>query len=334
MSDEGDDTMQSLKVVTLSDIAERLGTSKNTVSRALRDCSDIGAEMKARVKKTATEMGYQPNQVASFIRSRKSRIIAVVISSLTNPFFTISLEFIFNYLTEKNYHPLIIVSNKGNLSYEEIVRCMQSGACGILTYIDLTKDAIDYCEQYEIPVLMCGSKPYDDRISAVYSDSYRCGKLIAQEAIDCGAKRPCYINGPDSTLNENRRDSFMEVLAETNLPCDSYDFNYDNLNASVERIKNLIATNGNDFVLCFNDEIATVLLKAYDGEGGFQGEIYGIDGISKYLPYSRTVKSVGGDLEKISRRCGHILLEKIINDDKKIVREIFPIEIYRAELRQ
>lgn len=331
MSDEGDDNMQSLKVVTLSDIAERLGTSKNTVSRALRDCSDIGAEMKARVRKTAKEMGYQPNQIASFIRSRKSNIIAVVISSLTNPFFTISLEFVFNYFAEKNYHPLIIVNNKGDLTYEEIVRCMQGGACGILTYIDLAKDAIDYCERYEIPVLMCGSKPRDERISAVYSDSSRCGALVAQEAIGYGAKRPCYINGPDSALNENRRDSFMEVLAEAELPCDSYDFNYENLKASVESIKNLVAKNGNDFILCFNDEIATVMLKAYDGEGGFQGAIYGIDGISKYLPYSRTVKSVGGDLEKISRRCGHILLEKIINDDKKNVREVFPIEIYRAE---
>lgn len=326
--------MQSLKVVTLSDIAERLGTSKNTVSRALRDCSDIGVEMKARVKKTAKEMGYQPNQVASFIRSRKSRIIAVVISSLSNPFFSISLDFVFNYLAEKNYQPLIIVNRKNDLAVEDIVRCIQSGACGILTYVDLAKDAIDYCDRYEIPVLQCGSKPHDERVSAVYSDSYRCGKLVAQEAIGYGAKRPCYINGPDSTLNQNRRDSFMGVLAETNLPCDSYDFDYENLTVSVERIKTLIAANGNDFILCFNDEIATVLLKAYDGEGGFQGEIYGIDGISRYLPYSRTVKSVGGDLEKISRRCGHILLEKIINDDKKIVREIFPIEIYRAELGQ
>ena len=45
------------RIVTLDDIAERLGTSKNTVSRALRDCSDIGAAMKERVKQTAMEMG-------------------------------------------------------------------------------------------------------------------------------------------------------------------------------------------------------------------------------------------------------------------------------------
>lgn len=320
--------MQSVKVTTMSDIAEHLGVSVNTVSRALRDCSDIGAETKRRVRITADEMGYQPNKVASFMRTKKSNIIAVVISSLSNPFFSISLDFIFNYLTEMHYHPLIIINNKSDLTIEEIVRCMQSGACGILSYIDLAKNAIDYCEQCEIPVLLCGSKPRDERINAVYSDSFRCGKLVAQEAINYGAKRPCYINGPDSTLNANRRDSFTEVLAEAKLPCDSYDFCYGNLTTSVERIKHLIEKNGNDFIFCFNDEIATVLLKAYDGEGGFQGEIYGVDGISKYLPYSRAVKSVGGDLESISKRCGQILLNKVENGDKKIIREVFPIEIF------
>ena len=52
----GKDGMEK-KVVTLDDIAERLGTTKNTVSRALRDCDDISAAMKERVRQTAMEMG-------------------------------------------------------------------------------------------------------------------------------------------------------------------------------------------------------------------------------------------------------------------------------------
>ena len=120
--------MQNVKVTTLSDIAERMGISVNTVSRALRNCSDIGTSTKAAVKKVADEMGYQPNKVASFMRTKKSNIIAVVISSLSNPFFSISLDFVFDYLTKKNNHPLIIVRKEGDLSVEEVVRCMQSGA--------------------------------------------------------------------------------------------------------------------------------------------------------------------------------------------------------------
>ena len=97
------------RIVTLEDIAERLGTSKNTVSRALRDCSDIGAAMKERVKQTAMEMGYVPNRIAGFLRSKRSNIIAVAITSLTNPFFAIYMDHCTDYMGEKGYRPLISI---------------------------------------------------------------------------------------------------------------------------------------------------------------------------------------------------------------------------------
>ena len=97
------------RIVTLDDIAERLGTSKNTVSRALRDCSDIGAAMKERVKQTAMEMGYVPNKIAGFLRSKRSNIIAVAVNSLTNPFFAICMDHCTDYMGEKGYRPLISI---------------------------------------------------------------------------------------------------------------------------------------------------------------------------------------------------------------------------------
>ena len=66
--------MQNVRVTTLSDIAERMGISVNTVSRALRNCSDIGASTKAAVKRLPTKW------VISQIKSqalcvRKNRIL-------------------------------------------------------------------------------------------------------------------------------------------------------------------------------------------------------------------------------------------------------------------
>lgn len=86
------------RAVTLADIAERIGTTTNTVSRALRDCTDIGPQMKERVKQTALEMGYVPNRIASFLRSKRSNIVAVAVSSLTNPFFNICMDYCIDYM--------------------------------------------------------------------------------------------------------------------------------------------------------------------------------------------------------------------------------------------
>ena len=157
------------KVITLDDIAERIGTSKNTVSRALRDCSDISTAMKERVKQTAMEMGYVPNRIAGFLRSKRSSIIAVIINSLTNPFFSICMDHCTDYMMEKGYRPLVSVVRK-DVGVEDIISCVQNGACGVLTFLGVTDDAVDYCEQNEIPLLVCGVTPRNDRVNAIYSD--------------------------------------------------------------------------------------------------------------------------------------------------------------------
>lgn len=326
--------MRNLKVVTLSDIAAQLGTTKNTVSRALRDCSDISTEMKERVKQTAQEMGYQPNRIAGYIRTKKSNIIAIVISSLSNPFFTICLDYIFNYLMEKDFRPLIVVKREGELCIEDIIRCIQGGACGILTFVDLEPETADYCDQYDIPLLVCGLQPKDERMSAVHSDDYRCGKLTAQEAISLGCKNPCYIGVSDSALerlNSGRRNGFVKVLKAQGLPCTDYIFESADQTSWALKAKKEILENGNDFVFCFNDVVAAAVSEAFSNIEEFKGRIYGVDGVSRYLPYSKRINSVGGDLKKIAVRCGHILLNRILNDDRKIVREIFPTELLRAD---
>ncbi len=314
------------RIVTLEDIAERLGTSKNTVSRALRDCSDIGAAMKERVKQTAMEMGYVPNRIAGFLRSKRSNIIAVAITSLTNPFFAICMDHCTDYMGEKGYRPLISIV-RGELDVEDVISCIQNGACGILSFLDVTDEAIDYCEQNKVPLFLCGFKPRFERVCAIYSDAYQCAKLVAQEAVSCGAKRPCYVGYGRGALNEDRKEGFIATLRSNELSCDIYSFSYYNREQSLEKLKKSVRENENDFVFCFNDEIAASVQETMESVENFRGEIYGVDRFSEYLPYCRKVKSVGGRLSVIGRRTAQLLIRKIEKYDGKIVREIFPVEL-------
>lgn len=314
------------RVVTLDDIAERVGTSKNTVSRALRDCSDISAPMKDKVKQTAMEMGYVPNRIAGFLRSKRSNIIAVTVTSLTNPFFSICMDHCIDYMGEKGYRPLISIVRNG-LDVEDIISCIQNGACGILSFLDVTDDGIDYCEQNEIPLLICGQKPRRDRVCAIYSDEYQSAKLVAQEALAYGAKKPCYVNGVKSQINDERRDNFVSILRGSGLECDIYSYNYYNKELALAKIKNSVQENKNDFIFCFNDEIAAGIQETMEAVKDFRGEIYGVDRFSEYLSYCRKVKSVGGKLGSIGKRSAQLLIRKIEKYDGKIVREIFPVEL-------
>src|SRR5688572_30140295 len=72
-------------MVRLKDIAERAGVSIMTVSKVLRDASDISAATKARVRALAQEMGYVPHAMAVGLRTRATRLLGLVIPGVVNP---------------------------------------------------------------------------------------------------------------------------------------------------------------------------------------------------------------------------------------------------------
>ncbi|MEL7834784.1 LacI family DNA-binding transcriptional regulator [Fodinibius sp. Rm-B-1B1-1] len=73
--------------VTLKNIADALGVSAMTVSRALNDRDNVDEKTKERVRKKARSMGYTPNRVAKSLVSRKTHTIGVVIPEITHAFF-------------------------------------------------------------------------------------------------------------------------------------------------------------------------------------------------------------------------------------------------------
>ncbi len=65
---------------TLKTIAFMTGLGITTVSRALKDAPDIGAETKERVRMVARQLGYQPNRAGVRLRTGKTNVIALVLS--------------------------------------------------------------------------------------------------------------------------------------------------------------------------------------------------------------------------------------------------------------
>jgi LacI family transcriptional regulator len=78
-------------VVSIKDIAKKLGVSPSTVSFVLNGKAKemrISAEMTKKIQQTAEDAGYHPNQVAVSLRTGKSRIIALIVDTISGSFFS------------------------------------------------------------------------------------------------------------------------------------------------------------------------------------------------------------------------------------------------------
>ena len=73
---------------TISDVARRAGVSAMTVSRVINTSGYVSAPTRRRVERAIEELGYVPNVLARQLRSKRTKTIALVLSDITNPFFT------------------------------------------------------------------------------------------------------------------------------------------------------------------------------------------------------------------------------------------------------
>jgi LacI family transcriptional regulator len=111
--------------VAMKDIARELGLPVVTVSKVIRNHSDIGEETRQRVRKRIKELNYQPNMAARALVTGRSYSAGLIVPDLTHPFFAEVASGPSDVLRRKNYS-LPISSSEGDpeLERQEIKRLL------------------------------------------------------------------------------------------------------------------------------------------------------------------------------------------------------------------
>ncbi len=75
-------------MANIRDVAALAQVSPITVSRVLNNPEAVSPETRARVRAAIDELGYIPNQIARSLRSNRTNTLALVLTDITNPFWT------------------------------------------------------------------------------------------------------------------------------------------------------------------------------------------------------------------------------------------------------
>ena len=125
--------------ITIKDIAKALEISSSTVSKAMNDYSDISNETKKKVKEYAEKIGYEPNIHASFLRTKKTKLIGIVVPNLNTNFYSELVASLIVRITKNGYLPIVLNSAESEqVESENLERLMRQKVDGI--FISLTKE--------------------------------------------------------------------------------------------------------------------------------------------------------------------------------------------------
>lgn len=160
--------------VTQQDIAAKIGVSRITVSKALRDHPDISIVMKKKVTDTAKKMGYIPNLIATQLNSRKTFTIGIVVPDLENSFFSYVVDSMIDCAAENQYHVILTVSReKEDVERKNIENLIGMRVDGLLVCNSQeTKDTTIYSQikKMNIPLVFFDRVVKDTGFSSVVFD--------------------------------------------------------------------------------------------------------------------------------------------------------------------
>ena len=103
---------------SLKDLADQLGVSIATVSRALRNSHEVGEEMTQKVKSLAKELNYRPNPFAQSLRKEAPRVIGVIVPNLVTHYYAAVLDGIEDYAVRNGYS-VISANSHENTEHEK-----------------------------------------------------------------------------------------------------------------------------------------------------------------------------------------------------------------------
>jgi LacI family transcriptional regulator len=92
---------------TIDDVAARAGVSKTTVSHVLSGNRPVRGDTRARVERAIADLDYRPDFIARSLRTRQSRIVALVIPDITNPFFPVLARGFEDAFAQRGYRTFI-----------------------------------------------------------------------------------------------------------------------------------------------------------------------------------------------------------------------------------
>ncbi|CUI95184.1 LacI family DNA-binding transcriptional regulator [Cognatishimia activa] len=206
------------KRLNLKDVADLVGVSEMTASRALRGAPDVSEKTRLKVEEAARSIGYVPNRIAGSLSSQSVNLVAVVVPSLNSYVFPEVLSGISSVLKDSPLKPVVGVSGYDLDEEEGVIREMLSWRpSGLvvagLEHTDNTRQMLQSAHCPVVEVMDTDGDPVGHCVGISHKEA---GRAMGRQILERGFRRIGFIGTkmPQDFRAIKRLDGFCEALNE------------------------------------------------------------------------------------------------------------------------
>lgn len=202
-------------------MAKHAGVSISTVSLAINKKERVSEELRQKVTRAIDELNYRPNGLARGLKSKKSKVIGLIIPDIVNPFFPLMVRGVGD--TAKRYgYNIILCNTDGEVKEEATFLRLFEEKCvdGIIfTCAGRIKKSLSLLNELSIPKVILDRRLDDLSIPTVTVDNTKGAYIATSHLIRNGKQKILFISGPDQLQSSlDRLNGYKQALAENQLP--------------------------------------------------------------------------------------------------------------------
>ncbi|MGW0231491.1 LacI family DNA-binding transcriptional regulator [Actinopolymorpha singaporensis] len=203
----------------LVDVAEAAQVSVATVSRALNNTRSVDPALADRVRAAAAELGYQPNAIARNLRRRGTRVWALVIPNIDNPFYTALARGVEEAASELGFSVLLYNTDEDEgREHRYLDVAGQERVAGAVLVPRARDSDVSSLLDAGIPLVVV-DRPLDRGGDFVTAASFEGAETATEHLLSEQWRRPACISRPaDTPTAEQRRQGYQAVVDRHGLP--------------------------------------------------------------------------------------------------------------------
>ncbi|MFE4431004.1 LacI family DNA-binding transcriptional regulator [Peribacillus butanolivorans] len=327
--------------VTLQQVAKHAGVSTSTASLIVRNNPRISEATRKKVLKSMRELGYVYDRIAANLRSQSSDTVGIIITDISNTFFSEFLIGVHDALEEVGYTVLLGTTFDSVTKQDQLLSTMLEHRVGgliICPVSESTQETINRLNEIDTPfVLAVRELPEvnSDYVGINYPEGAR---IAVNHLIEKGHKRIAFLGGiRESSTWIERMEGYREALSKAGLEVDeslmidSAPTREGGLEAVFKVLNNPDPPTA---IFCFSDLIAFGVMQGLRMKGLIPGQdidIVGFDNVPVAEIYHPPLTTVSSFPQRIGKEAANLLHQKMVNIDHEQQRIILNPELIIRE---
>ncbi len=204
----------------IRDVAKLAGVAPITVSRCVNNSGYCSPETRTKIEAAIAQLGFVPNRLASGLRSKRTNTIALVLTDITNPYFTTIARGVEDKASEAGY-TVIFCNTDESLSKEQmyVKMLLEKRVDGILLVpAQSTRDSVELIQKHSTPVIVLDRRVPNYKTDIVRCDSEEGAYKLTHLLLSLGHRQIAILDGPkDVSTSKDRLNGYRKAMAEAGI---------------------------------------------------------------------------------------------------------------------